>query len=276
MSSGMEKCFIFLLTGIIIIPFSYVFLINTLYDHRRPRNYPPNVLRRFFAAIFNTIISTMATIFLLNSFSFDPFTEMGFRKNGLIAAITFPTLLTAIFYTGNLATLVLDGSATKIFDANFWTAPFNNIFWLRNALMAPITEELSFRACSATLLRICIGEFAATFVAPISFSLSHLHHIFEDQKQGIPMEDAFLTRGFQMLYTYFFGIYVTHIFFQTGHIIAPILCHSICNLLEIPVIDEVCQFVSWRIQTILYCLHFGGFITWLILRPYLLSIDLYR
>lgn len=67
-----------------------------------------------------------------------------------------------------------------------------------------------------------------------TFSLSHFHHIFEDRKQGLVLRESLATRstadfcplphiycqiqnlGFQMLYTYLFGLYATYIFFTTG------------------------------------------------------------
>ncbi|CAK5031287.1 unnamed protein product [Meloidogyne enterolobii] len=82
--------------------------------------------------------------------------------------------------------------------------------------MAPITEEISFRACSVPLLAHCLGNNLTIFVAPISFSFSHIHHLIEDRKRRISLSNAFASRVFQMLYTYLFGLYATYIFFQTG------------------------------------------------------------
>nr|CAD2123841.1 unnamed protein product [Meloidogyne enterolobii] len=141
--------------------------------------------------------------------------------------------------------------------------------------MAPITEEISFRACSVPLLAHCLGNNLTIFVAPISFSFSHIHHLIEDRKRGISLSSAFASRVFQMLYTYLFGLYATYIFFQTGNIISPIICHSICNNFGVPLIDDVELFKSKRIRILLYFLHFFGFLCWLVLCPYFLNSKLF-
>ncbi|KAF7634461.1 hypothetical protein Mgra_00006130 [Meloidogyne graminicola] len=60
-----------------------------------------------------------------------------------------------------------------------------------------------------------------------------------------------------------------------SNIIAPIICHSICNNLGVPSIDEVDLFEK-KIRILLYFLHFIGFLSWFLLRPIILSsgIDL--
>ncbi|KAF7634464.1 Ribulose-phosphate 3-epimerase [Meloidogyne graminicola] len=191
----------------------------------------------------------------LDKFYENPFILMGFQLNNLFTVILLPSFLTFVFYLGTIATLIFDKSLQikgfflffNLFNFLFiifglWRN-FFNILWIRQAIM--------------------------------SFSCSHVHHIIDDRKRGISLANAFASRGFQMCYTYLFGLYATHIFFQTGNIIAPIICHSICNNLGVPSIDEVELFETKRIRILLYFLHFIGFLSWFLLRPIILSSDLY-
>ncbi|XP_012580530.1 PREDICTED: CAAX prenyl protease 2 isoform X2 [Condylura cristata] len=51
--------------------------------------------------------------------------------------------------------------------------------WLRNQVIAPLTEELVFRACMLPMLAPCTGLGPAVFTCPLFFGVAHFHHIFE-------------------------------------------------------------------------------------------------
>ena len=61
----------------------------------------------------------------------------------------------------------------------------------------PLTEELTFRGCSAALLRHCYGDTIAIFVGPLFFSLCHYHHLLEDVRDGDTWLNAIAQRSKQ-------------------------------------------------------------------------------
>uniref|UniRef100_A0A183BQ89 Aa_trans domain-containing protein n=1 Tax=Globodera pallida TaxID=36090 RepID=A0A183BQ89_GLOPA len=162
----MRECFIYI-GGAILMPISYVGFIYAFDDRQQSRDYVPNVRRRFLAAVVNNALVIPSTYFLLQLHNSSPFSQMGLRPNGHLSAIAYPTLLTLIFYSGTLLMYTLNGTLRQLFDFNNWRISFTDILWIRCTIAAPITEELTFRACSASLFRHCLGSELATFVSPI-------------------------------------------------------------------------------------------------------------
>uniref|UniRef100_A0A803MQF1 intramembrane prenyl-peptidase Rce1 n=1 Tax=Chenopodium quinoa TaxID=63459 RepID=A0A803MQF1_CHEQI len=80
--------------------------------------------------------------------------------------------------------------------------------------LAPITEELVFRACMIPLL-LC-GGFkvqAVLLLCPMFFSL-----------------------GTQLAYTMIFGSYASFLFIRSGHLSAPLVAHIVCNYMGLPAV----------------------------------------
>lgn len=257
----------------LLIPASYLAFIYLFFDRNKARNHPSNVRLRFFAAALNNICCLVLTYFLLhtwrNESSPPVFIEMGFSIQRLTYVILFPTFLTILLYFGSLVTLYFAGNFTIT-----WNDTVGDICWIRTAIMAPITEEMSFRACSATLFRHCFGRTTTTFVSPLFFSLAHLHHISDDRKMGLSLKGALMLRMFQASYTYLFGVYATHLFLSTGNILAPILTHSICNCFGLPNIDVVSKLPELRRMPAAVA-HFCGFLMWISLLPTLTDARIY-
>ncbi|MEQ2162711.1 hypothetical protein GOODEAATRI_022577 [Goodea atripinnis] len=78
--------------------------------------------------------------------------------------------------------------------------------WLRNQVVAPVTEELVFRGAMLPMLVPCTGATAVIFIAPLFFGVGMTGYIGS----------------------------VTDIFLGAGHIVGPILCHSFCNSQGLP------------------------------------------
>lgn len=53
------------------------------------------------------------------------------------------------------------------------------------------------------------------------------------------VEAALLHSVFQFGYTTVFGGYTAFLFLRTGHLIGPVLCHSFCNFMGFPPLDQV-------------------------------------
>ncbi|TKR87721.1 hypothetical protein L596_012075 [Steinernema carpocapsae] len=259
-----------------VIPVGYVGLIQ-LFDYDGvDRDHPRSLVRRFCAAFFHNAFSVTSCYLLLDHLE-NPFHEMGFRVSGTLAAIGGSTLLTGVFYLGNFLAKVHNEVnhpyGIGLFSLRSWINSFKELTFIRNTLMAPITEEIGFRACSATLFYHVFGWNGAVFIAPLFFSLSHLHHIFDDMRNGYTKTEAIQLRVFQATYSYLFGAYATFIFLRTNHILVPIISHSICNNFGLPNYGFTSKSKKWT-----YAVsggHIVGALGWLVLFYPLTSRDLY-
>ncbi|XP_071316277.1 CAAX prenyl protease 2-like isoform X2 [Trachinotus anak] len=173
---------------------------------------------------------------------------MGVRLEGFVPALILPLLLTMVFYLGPLVHSAMDdpdGFTTElqsVLDVQSWRLCVRDVVWLRNQVVAPVTEELVFRGGMLPMLVPCAGPTAAIFVAPLFFGVAHLHHIIEQQRlQRDGMSVILLVAGMQFLYTTVFGAFTAFIFMRTGHIVGPVLCHSFCNSQGLPDIGFALQ-----------------------------------
>ncbi|KAK0412255.1 hypothetical protein QR680_006115 [Steinernema hermaphroditum] len=224
-------------TASVLIPVGYVGFIHMFDYNGVDRDHPASLRKRFCAAFLHNALSIGTSYGLLRHLS-EPFHTMGFHLHGTLAAVVGSSLLTGVFYLGNCLEKLYDEFhypyGIGLFSLKSWTQSFRELTFIRNTFMAPITEEIAFRACSATLFYRCFGWNGAIFVAPLFFSLSHLHHIFDDMRKGMSKGQAIGQRVFQATYSYLFGVYATFIFMRTNHILVPIISHSICNNLGLP------------------------------------------
>uniref|UniRef100_A0A3Q2Q3L2 CAAX prenyl protease 2 n=1 Tax=Fundulus heteroclitus TaxID=8078 RepID=A0A3Q2Q3L2_FUNHE len=60
-----------------------------------------------------------------------------------------------------------------VLDPCFWTLCLSDMRWLRNQVVAPLTEELVFRACMLPMLVPCAGPTTAIFTCPLFFGSNH-------------------------------------------------------------------------------------------------------
>ncbi|XP_020523022.1 CAAX prenyl protease 2 isoform X3 [Amborella trichopoda] len=116
----------------------------------------------------------------------------------------------------------------------------SNVLAWRNYVVAPLTEELVFRACMIPLL-LCGGfsKYTIVFLSPIFFSLAHVNHLLElYYDQRISFSRAVMSVGLQLGYTVIFGYYASFLFIRTGHLAAPIAAHVFCNVMGLPLISS--------------------------------------
>nr|XP_023415321.1 CAAX prenyl protease 2 isoform X1 [Loxodonta africana] len=110
---------------------------------------------------------------------------MGFRLEGIFPAALLPLLLTMILFLGPLMQLSMDcpcdlADGLKVVLApRSWARCLTDMRWLRNQVIAPLTEELVFRACMLPMLAPCTGLGPAVFTCPLFFGVAHFHHIIE-------------------------------------------------------------------------------------------------
>ncbi|XP_060951758.1 CAAX prenyl protease 2 [Limanda limanda] len=228
--------------------------VGSLYVWRSdlPRDHPTVIKRRFTSVL---IVSGLSPLFVLAWREFTGvrtdsslFALMGIRIEGLIPAIILPLVLTMVLFLGPLMQLAMDcpwsfmDGIRVAFDPCFWTLCFNDMRWLRNQVVAPLTEELVFRACMLPMLVPCAGPSVAIFTCPLFFGVAHFHHVIEllRFRQGT-LSGIFLSAGFQFSYTAVFGAYTAFIFIRTGHLIGPVLCHSFCNYMGFPAVSTALE-----------------------------------
>lgn len=65
----------------------------------------------------------------------------------------------------------------NISDPLYWYNTAQNPIWWRNQLVAPFSEEFTFRACMLPILLQCVSPGKAIFIAPLFFGVGELHWI---------------------------------------------------------------------------------------------------
>ncbi|KAG1655098.1 CAAX prenyl protease 2 [Nymphon striatum] len=143
-----------------------------------------------------------------------------------------------ILFLGPLVLHYLDGVCSLYFDRSYWRANLKNIIWLRNHLVAPFSEELTFRACMIPILKQHYSDTASILICPVFFGIAHLHHIIDRLKLGYSLKYTLSVSVFQLLYTTLFGIYSAFLFVRTGHFVAPFIVHAFCNHMGFPDFEE--------------------------------------
>ncbi|KAF7662532.1 hypothetical protein LDENG_00233630 [Lucifuga dentata] len=134
------------------------------------------------------------------------------------------------------------GELQCVLDVQSWMLCVGDAVWLRNQVVAPVTEELVFRGAMLPMLLPCTGPTAAIFITPLFFGVAHFHHVIEQRHlHKDSMSVILLMAGMQVLYTSVFGTYTEFIFMRTGHIVGPVLCHSFCNSQDLPDLSSVLQ-----------------------------------
>ncbi|XP_053304973.1 CAAX prenyl protease 2 [Spea bombifrons] len=241
-----------------------------------PRDHPTVIKRRFTSVL---IVSSLSPLFIcvwkqLTGIKTDAslLYLMGFRFEGIISATILPLLLTMILFLGPLVQLSLDcpwdflDGLKVALDPRFWLLCVTDMRWLRNQVIAPLTEELVFRACMLPMLVPCTGPGTAIFTCPLFFGVAHFHHVIEQLRfRQATVISIFLSAAFQFSYTAVFGAYTAFIFIRTGHLVGPVLCHSFCNYIGFPAIFTALDHPHRAIVLLFYIL--GVTLFFLLLYP---------
>lgn len=159
-------------------------------------------------------------------------------------------------------------------DTRYWKYNFRDLAWIRNHLVAPLSEEFTFRACMMPLLMQSFGPSVALLVTPLFFGIAHFHHLIEHLRQGMQKSLAIQMSLVQFTYTSVFGIYSAYLFLRTGHFVAPFIAHAFCNHMGLPDVQELFSQPEGRKQ-LLIKLYVGGLVGWIVLLPLVTSPSWY-
>lgn len=223
-----------------------------------PDSFQSHLIRRFICAAISSVASLIACSLILPiQWGKSHLSGVyGIRLDHIWQAVVFPLTLTSLMYAGtfilkllllldsgqedggNGRSLSLDSIKNVVHEfIESVSSMASDISAWRNFFVAPLTEELVFRACMIPLL-LCGGfnTYTVVFLCPISFSLAHLNHLLEYAQRSGSWLKALTIVGFQVGYTVIFGSYASFLFVRTGHLTAPLVAHIFCNYFGIPVI----------------------------------------
>ncbi|CAO1389842.1 unnamed protein product [Diamesa hyperborea] len=253
--------------------------VSSLYvwSSEQNRDHPSTIKKRFFSVFVVMLISPFLVYFVSSKELFNYYTiweVMGLRLEGLLAASTLPLILTMILFLGPLSVQLTHGIWKIYSEPGFWLNNCRNLLWLRNHVVAPLSEEFTFRACMLPLLLQTFTPMTSVFITPLFFGVAHLHHMIERLRSGMEKKTAIIISFFQFFYTSIFGIYSAFLFVRTGHFIAPFIAHAFCNHMGFPDIPDLLAQKQPK-KSIFLILYILGLSSWILLLPTLTDPQLF-
>ncbi|XP_018328410.1 CAAX prenyl protease 2 isoform X2 [Agrilus planipennis] len=166
-----------------------------------------------------------------------------------------------VLFLGPLYMQFLNGFLNTYLDPNYWIENVKNLRWLRNHIVAPLSEEFTFRSCMLPLLLQCFSPITAVFVCPLFFGVAHFHHMIELVRDGINFKTAFLMSCFHFSFTTIFGAYSAYLFLRTGHFMSSFIVHAFCNHMGMPDVSELLTYKGTQ-RVVIICVFFLGLVLW--------------
>ncbi|KAL4070050.1 CAAX protease self-immunity-domain-containing protein [Scleroderma yunnanense] len=164
-------------------------------------------------------------------------TYLGITSPGIL-----PLFVTPVLYLGPLYACFLGQTLPLQRNWSFQEdvlSFFFSITGVRNFLVAPITEEIVFRACVLSAYYFA-GAYRSRmiFLSPMVFGAAHVHHAWETYNRygcsRAALKRAAIGTAIQFTYTTIFGFYCSYLFLRTGSIFPPIVAHVFCNVMGVP------------------------------------------
>ncbi|KCV71131.1 hypothetical protein H696_02082 [Fonticula alba] len=214
------------------------------------RDDPTVIMARIKAVSASIVISLVLTYLLLNYLGVeDPAALMGFRWTGLGLALVLPIPLFMCFFLGSFVLayfeLELPGQMYFNFSRDV-VAPLSEPSGWRNWIFAPFAEELAFRSCIFPLM--FLSGFRSPWIhllVSLYFGVAHLNHLRDIRARNIaakhprPTVAALVVVLVQLVYTSIFGTLAAYIYYRTGHILAAIMSHVVCNVMGFPSFGQI-------------------------------------
>lgn len=79
-----------------------------------------------------------------------------------------------LFFICNNFLLIVDYMFS---EEMYWYSNFTNLIWIRNHIMAPLSEEFTYRSCMLPLLLQSFSPTTAIFINPLFFGVGK-HNLF--------------------------------------------------------------------------------------------------
>ncbi|XP_060522718.1 CAAX prenyl protease 2 isoform X2 [Cylas formicarius] len=243
------------------------------------RDHPTTIKKRFVSVFFMLFVAPCFLYIGLdkNTLQKVSFLEvLGVKSKGLWQALIVPLLLTVVLFLGPIS-MEVSNSLGKLYAGKregAWHANFTNLIWIRNHLVAPFSEEFTYRSCMLPLLLQCFPATTAIAVNPLLFGIAHFHHVQERVRFGMDLNTALKISCFQFVYTTIFGAYSAYLLYRTGHFASIFVVHAFCNHMGFPDVLEVATYPRTK-KVIVSALFVSGFAVWYLLLEPLTTPDLY-
>lgn len=176
----------------------------------------------------------------------------------ILWSMVIPLSLTAILFLGPLVVFKDTYNWPEFVD--YVKTEASDLQFVRNYIVAPLTEEFIFRGVLFALLGQSFPIWTSVIVSGILFSLAHSHHYFFQSIQGSD-RISFKDNMFQMGYTFVFAVYCASLYLKSGTILSTIQIHIFCNFLGFPQLDVLLSDDWYKKASLI------GLGSWLILYP---------
>ncbi|XP_065226354.1 CAAX prenyl protease 2 [Planococcus citri] len=264
----MEECVIVIIQCLIL---SLLYVCSLyVWKYRYDRDHPSTIKRRFVSVTIVALISPIYLYFCLNQKYLSKnslWDLLGLRIPGIWQATLYPLLLTVILFLGPIVFQIVNGSCAMYAEKEYWLSSFKDVVWIRTHVVAPVSEELTYRACMIPLLLQCFQPLLTIFVCPVFFGAAHFNHFLENLKAGVELKKSLAITAFQFFFTTIFGAYCTFLFLRTGHLVAPIVTHMFCNHMGFPDLLEPLSYSGFKRYVLFFTLILGFAIWCLLLMP---------
>lgn len=229
------------------------------------RDHPSTIKKRFLSVFMMLFISPCFLYVGLTNETLEKqsFLELlGLRIQGLCQATFLPLFLTIILFLGPI-TMELYSVLSKLYTEEMdWFSNLTNLIWLRNHIVAPISEEFTYRSCMLPMLLQCFSPCTSILSSPLFFGVAHFHHMWDRiHHMQMSFDDALKISCFQFTYTTLFGMYSAYLFYRTGHFISIVIVHGFCNHMGFPAIGDIATYKGWK-KKIVISSFLIGFISW--------------
>ncbi|PSN50774.1 CAAX prenyl protease 2 [Blattella germanica] len=225
-----------------------VVYVASLYIWNSPyfRDHPSTIKKRFLSVFIMMFISPLFLYYFSQEHILQKATIwqlLGLRLHGLLPAIFIPMFLTMTLFLGPLTMQGYSGLWKLYAEPMYWLTNITNLIWLRNHVVAPLSEEFTFRACMLPLLLQCFRPMTAIFVCPLFFGVAHFHHMLERMRNGLDFKRALMI---------------------SCHFIAPFAAHAFCNHMGFPDFAEILTYKEPQ-RSMLMSLFVTGLVAWCLL-----------
>lgn len=218
----------------------------------KDRNDPRAIRLKMVSAVISTVPAILIASYVvpMDKYPDDLYNILGlsWSKNCQIQNSVLPVLL----LSGNLFAGPIDVVRYTFTREELINEILDSVkslpFW-RDYLIAPVTEELIFRASIIAILSSSISNsFIVLILSSIFFALAHFHHyLFQStSKIRVTFREAMSIQIISCI----FGIYSGALFMKSNCLLSSILCHIFCNAMGAPDFELLRSREVWWRRTV--------------------------